>query len=102
MLLGVLLTKNIIGLDNGLLLKRLQSIIRASYGLVYWRIYVSLGFNELNMIRTILQNNSTGTLTHSALDCFMLLFAQHLTDALCFIGLSMPSGIFMEIHTEIV
>ena len=38
----------------------------------------------------------------SYLDCFTLLLARHLADASCFIGPSMPSGICMEIHTEIV
>ena len=36
------------------------------------------------------------------LDCFALLFARHLADVSCYIGPSMPSGICMEIHTEIV
>ena len=38
----------------------------------------------------------------AALDCFTLLLAWHLADVLCYIGPSMPSGICMEIHTEIV
>ena len=36
------------------------------------------------------------------LDCFTLLLARHLADVSCYIGPSMPSGICMEIHTEIV
>ena len=36
------------------------------------------------------------------LDCFTLLLARHLADVSCCIGPSMPSGICMEIHTEIV
>ena len=36
------------------------------------------------------------------LDCFTLLLARHLADVSCYIGPSMPSGIGMEIHTEIV
>ena len=35
------------------------------------------------------------------LDCFTLLLARHLADVSCYIGPSMPSGICMEIHTEI-
>ena len=35
-------------------------------------------------------------------DCFTLLLTQHLADVSCFIGPFMPSGICMEIHTEIV
>ena len=35
-------------------------------------------------------------------DCFTLLLARHLADVSCFIGPSMPSGIYMEIHTKIV
>ena len=34
--------------------------------------------------------------------CFTLLLARHLADVSCYIGPSMPSGICMEIHTEIV
>ena len=37
-----------------------------------------------------------------SLDCFTLLLARHLADVSCYIGPSMPSGICMEIHTEIV
>ena len=40
--------------------------------------------------------------SHSGLDCFTLLLARHLADVSCYIGPSMPSGICMEIHTEIV
>ena len=36
------------------------------------------------------------------IDCFTLLLARHLADVSCYIGPSMPSGICMEIHTEIV
>ena len=36
------------------------------------------------------------------IDCFKLLLARHLADVSCFIGPPMPSGICMEIHTEIV
>ena len=36
------------------------------------------------------------------IDCFMPLLARHLADVSCYIGPSMPSGICMEIHTEIV
>ena len=50
-----------------------------------------------------------GTKLHDAieygsirLDCFTFLLARHLADVSCFIGPSMPSGICMEIHTEIV
>ena len=39
---------------------------------------------------------------HSMVDCFTLLLARHLADVSCYIGPSMPSGICMEIHTEIV
>ena len=39
----------------------------------------------------------------AVVDCFTLLLAQHLADvSYCYIGPSMPSGICMEIHTEIV
>ena len=37
-----------------------------------------------------------------SLDCFTLLLARHLADVSCYIGPSMPSGICMEIHTEIM
>ena len=40
--------------------------------------------------------------TQSHIDCFTLLLAWHLADVSCYIGPSMPSGICMEIHTEIV
>ena len=36
------------------------------------------------------------------LDCFTLLLARHIADVSCYIGPCMPSGICMEIHTEIV
>ena len=36
------------------------------------------------------------------IDCFTLLLARHLADVSCYMGPSMPSGICMEIHTEIV
>ena len=39
---------------------------------------------------------------YTSIDCFTLLLARHLPDASCYIGPSMPSGICMEIHTEIV
>ena len=41
-------------------------------------------------------------MTPFVLDCFTLLLARHLADVSCYIGPSMPSGICMEIHTEIV
>ena len=37
----------IIGSDNGLASNRRQAIIWTNNGLVYWRIYASLGLNEL-------------------------------------------------------
>ena len=37
------------GSDNGLAPNRRQAIIWTSNGLGYWRIYVSLGLNDLNM-----------------------------------------------------
>ena len=40
--------------------------------------------------------------TPGSIDCFTLLLARHLADVSCYIGPSMPSGICMEIHTEIV
>ena len=39
------------GSDNGLAPNRRQAIIRANYGLVYWRIYGSLGVNVLTYCR---------------------------------------------------
>ena len=36
----------IIGLDNGLAPNRRKAIIWTNNGLVYWRIYASLGLNE--------------------------------------------------------
>ena len=53
---------------------------------------------------TMAKGHSVYTLihTHKMLDCFTLLLARHLADVSCFIGPSMPSGICMEIHTEIV
>ena len=38
----------IIGSDDGLVPIRWQAIICTNDGLVYWRIYVSLGVDELN------------------------------------------------------
>ena len=38
----------LIGLDIGLVPNRWQAIIWTNDGLVYWRIYASLGLNELN------------------------------------------------------
>ena len=38
-----------IGLDNGLTRNRWQAIIWTNGGLVYWRIYASLGLNELRL-----------------------------------------------------
>ena len=43
----------IIGSDNGLAPNRWQGIIWMNDGLVNWRKYASLGFNELMMIKTI-------------------------------------------------
>ena len=40
------------GSDNGLVPIRRQAIIWTNYGLVYWRIYASLGLNELKTIRS--------------------------------------------------
>ena len=40
----------IIGSDNGLAPKRRQAIIWTIDGLVYWRIYASLGLNELTRV----------------------------------------------------
>ena len=37
----------VIGTDNGLVPIRQQVIIWAKYDIVYWRIYASLGINEL-------------------------------------------------------
>ena len=42
------------------------------------------------------------TREQTALDCFTFLLARHLADVSCFIGPSMPSGICMEIHIEIM
>ena len=49
-----------------------------------------------------MQRETRGDRTLQKLDCFTLLLAQHLADVSCYIGPSMPSGICMEIHTEIV
>ena len=38
---------SIIGSDNGLAPSRWQAIIWTNDGIVYWRIYASLGLNEL-------------------------------------------------------
>ena len=45
----------IIGSDNGLAPISRQAIIWTNYGLVYWRIYVSLCLNELNRLIEIRQ-----------------------------------------------
>ena len=37
------------GLDNGLVPNKWQAISWSSDGLVYWRIYASLGLNELKV-----------------------------------------------------
>ena len=42
-----------IGSDNGLAPTRRQAIIWTNYGIVCWRIYTSLGLNELNAITTM-------------------------------------------------
>ena len=47
-------------------------------------------------------NSARTILTPTGIDCFTLLLARHLADVSCYIGPSMPSGICMEIHTEIV
>ena len=39
---------SLLGLDNGLAPNRRQAIIWTNGGLGYWRIYTSLGLNELN------------------------------------------------------
>ena len=38
---------SIIGSDNGLVPSRWHAIIWTNDGIVYWRIYASLGLNEL-------------------------------------------------------
>ena len=44
----------IIGSDNGLAPTRRQAIIWTKDGLAYWRIYESLGLNELSGIHHII------------------------------------------------
>ena len=44
---GVCSQYSSIGSDNGLALARLQAIIWTNLGMSYWRIYASLGLNEL-------------------------------------------------------
>ena len=64
----------------------------------WWKVYTGIGSWEWQLEYWILWSITT----HSSLDCFTLLLARHLADVSCYIGPSMPSGIFMEIHTEIV
>ena len=42
----------IIGSDNGLAPNRRQAIIWTNDGLVYWRIYASVGLDELSVIQS--------------------------------------------------
>ena len=44
-----------IGSDNGLWLVQRQAIIWSNVGMLYWRIYASLGLNELiSLVKSIL------------------------------------------------
>ena len=59
---------------------------------------------QARTLETVLGGNTALTRWWTAriIDCFTLLLARHLADVSCYMGPSMPSGICMEIHTEIV
>ena len=58
--------------DDGLVPDRLQTIIWTNVGLVYWRIYASLEFNVITMLKAT---------THTKKNhlCFVINFNQPIT-----------------------
>ena len=63
-----------------------------------WYIMIFL----FHLTHTVSLLEGLGARSGYLVDCFMLLIARHLADVSCYIGPSMPSGICMEIHIEIV
>ena len=78
-----------------------------NWGAIFWLWAISGRFYSLQLLRlcqttTTMAGGRRKTVVHHGIVCFTLLLARHLADVSCYIGPSMPSGICMEIHTEIV